>query len=278
MLVDFSRCSPPTAGPVNISYATAIAACYVALKHIFPEVPANAGCLRPITFIIPPSTILAATAPRPMAGYTETILRLIGVMMGGLAKADPARATAAPFGTINALSISGNRADGSRWVMFSFFGGGLGGNPESDGLNHANNPISTATIPPVEILEAAYPVLFRQWALRPDSGGAGAHRGGLGAIYEIETMTDAKFSLLGDRGTVPPFGVAGGGPAAPNVFSWDAGRGRQTPPLVSKVTDVFLPAGHRLRLETPGGGGWGNPASRDARAASRDLALGYCSK
>jgi N-methylhydantoinase B len=275
MLVDFSRCSPPTAGPVNISYATAIAACYVALKHIFPEVPANAGCLRPITFIIPPTTILAATAPRPMAGYTETILRLIGVMMGGLAKADPARATAAPFGTINALSISGNRADGSRWVMFSFFGGGLGGNPESDGLNHANNPISTATIPPVEILEAAYPVLFRQWALRPDSGGAGAHRGGLGAIYEIETLTDAKFSLLGDRGTVPPFGVAGGGPAALNVFSWDSGQGRQTPPLVSKVTDVHLPAGHRLRLETPGGGGWGTPTSRDSTATARDLALGY---
>jgi N-methylhydantoinase B len=277
MRVDFSRSSPPTAGPVNISYATAIAACYVALKHVFIEVPANAGCLRPITFIVPPSTLLAATTPRPMAGYTETILRLIGVMMGGLAKADPARATAAPFGTINALSMSGNRKDGSRWVMFSFFGGGLGGNPESDGLSHANNPISTATIPPVEILEAAYPVLFRQWALRPDSAGAGAHRGGLGAIYEIETLTDAKVSLLGDRGTVPPFGVAGGEAAAPNVFSWDAGQGRQTPKLVSKVTDVFLPAGHRLRLETPGGGGWGDPEARDAQAAARDKALGYCS-
>jgi N-methylhydantoinase B len=277
MVLDFSRSSPPTAGPVNISYATAIAACYVALKHIFPEVPANAGCLRPITFVIPPSTILAATAPRPMAGYTETILRLIGVVMGALAQADPARATAAPFGTINALSMSGTRADGSRWVMFSFFGGGLGGNPESDGLNHANNPISTATIPPVEILEAAYPVLFRQWALRPDSAGAGTHRGGLGAIYEIETRTDAMVSLLGDRGTVPPFGVAGGGAAAVNVFSWDAGQGRRSPELVSKVTGVFLPAGHRLRLETPGGGGWGDPAARDAQAAARDKALGYCS-
>jgi len=275
MVLDFSRSSPPTAGPVNISYATAIAACYVALKHIFPEVPANAGCLRPITFVIPPSTILAATAPRPMAGYTETILRLIGVVMGALAQADPARATAAPFGTINALSMSGTRADGSRWVMFSFFGGGLGGNPESDGLNHANNPISTATIPPVEILEAAYPVLFRQWALRPDSAGAGTHRGGLGAIYEIETRTDAMVSLLGDRGTVPPFGVAGGGAAAVNVFSWDAGR--RSPELVSKVTGVFLPAGHRLRLETPGGGGWGDPAARDAQAVARDKALGYCS-
>jgi N-methylhydantoinase B len=275
MVLDFSRCSPPTAGPVNISYATAIAACYVALKHIFTEVPANAGCLRPITFIIPETTLLAAKAPRPMAGYTETILRLIGVMLGALAKADPARATAAPFGTINALSMSGTRHDGSRWVMFSFFGGGLGGNPESDGLNHANNPISTATIPPVEILEAAYPVLFRQWALRPNSGGAGAHRGGLGAVYEIETLTDAKVSLLGDRGSVPPFGVAGGGPAALNVFTWDSGNGPKTPAFISKITDIALPAGHRIRLETPGGGGWGNPSARDPEAASRDVALGY---
>jgi len=275
MTLDFSHSSPPTAGPVNISTATAIAACYVALKHIFTEVPANAGCLRPISFIIPETTLLAAKAPRPMAGYTETILRLIGVMLGALAKADPARATAAPFGTINALSMSGTRHDGSRWVMFSFFGGGLGGNPESDGLNHANNPISTATIPPVEILEASYPILFRQWALRPNSGGAGAHRGGLGAIYEIETLTEAKVSLLGDRGTVAPFGVAGGGTAALNVFCWDAGAGWKSPEFVSKVTGIALPAHHRIRLETPGGGGWGDPESRDRQAAARDVKLGY---
>ena len=87
--------------------------------------------------------------------------------------------------------------------MFSFFGGGLGGHPEGDGLNHGNAPISTATIPPVEILEAAYPVMFTQWALRPDSGGAGRHRGGLGAIYEIELLEEqAEVFLFGERGTL----------------------------------------------------------------------------
>jgi len=95
LVLDFSRSSAATAGPLNISEATTIAACYVALKHSFIEVPANAGCLRPIRFVIPPASLLAATAPRPMAGYTETILRLIGVIMGALAQADPARATAA---------------------------------------------------------------------------------------------------------------------------------------------------------------------------------------
>ena len=275
MVLDFSRSSPPAQGPVSISRATTIAGCYVALKHVFTEVPANAGCLRPIRFVVPDTTLLGAGAPHPMAGYTETVLRLIGVIFGALAKADPARATAAPFGTINALSIAGHRQDGSRFVMFSFFGGGLGGNPESDGLNHANNPISTATIPPVEILEAAYPVMFTQWALRPDSAGPGTHRGGLGAVYEIEALVPASVSLLGERGKVAPFGVGGGGPAARNRFTYDTPDGPRNPPMVSKVTDIRLEAGQRVRLETPGGGGWGDPAARHPAAAARDAKLGY---
>jgi len=278
MVLDFSRSSPPPQGPVNISYATTVAACYVALKHIFTDVPANAGCLRPIQFVVPETTLLAATAPCPMAGYTETILRLIGVILGALAQADPARATAAPCGTINALSMAGTRADGTRWVMFNFFGGGLGGNPESDGLSHAGNPISTATMPPLEILEASYPVVFTQWALRPDSAGAGTHRGGLGAIYEIETLTDAEVSLLGERGCIGPFGVAGGGAGAVNRFSWQDDDGDRSPPLISKVTGVALRAGRRVRLQTPGGGGWGEAHARDAAATARDLILGYVTR
>jgi N-methylhydantoinase B len=195
------------------------------------------------------------------------------VVFGALAKADPARATAAPFGTINALSIAGHRPGGERWVMFSFFGGGLGGNPLSDGLNHANNPISTATIPPAEILEASYPVMFTQWALRPDSAGAGEHRGGFGAVYEIEILSPggADISLLGERGRYAPFGVGGGGPAALNTFTWVSDDGPRTAPMASKVTGVRLKQGQRLRLETPGGGGWGDPARRSPDAIARDI-------
>ncbi|MCX7329002.1 MAG: hydantoinase B/oxoprolinase family protein [Hyphomicrobiales bacterium] len=273
MTLDFSRSSPPCRGPVNIARSTAVACCYVALKHVFTAVPANAGCLNPISFDIPETTFLGVSAPRPVAGYTETILRMIGVVFGALAKADPARATAAPFGTINALSIAGHRPGGERWVMFSFFGGGLGGNPLSDGLNHANNPISTATIPPAEILEASYPVMFTQWALRPDSAGAGEHRGGFGAVYEIEILSPggADISLLGERGRYAPFGVGGGGPAALNTFTWDSDDGPRTAPMASKVTGVRLKQGQRLRLETPGGGGWGDPARRSPDAIARDI-------
>lgn len=273
MRLDFSRSSPPCKGPVNIARSTAVAACYVALKHVFTAVPANAGCLKPISFDVPDTSFLGVTAPRPVAGYTETILRMIGVVFGALAKADPARATAAPFGTINALSIAGHRVNGERWVMFSFFGGGLGGNPQSDGLNHANNPISTATIPPAEIMEASYPVMFTQWALRPDSAGQGQHRGGFGAVYEIEILaaTGADISLLGERGRYAPFGVNGGQPGALNTFTWDSETGPQTAPMASKITGVKLKQGQRLRLETPGGGGWGDPTKRTLEAVARDV-------
>ena len=277
MRLDFSRSSPPCDGPLNIALATTVACCYVALKHIFTDVPANAGCLAPIEFVIPNTTLLGVSAPRPVGGYTETILRVIDTVFGAFAKVAPQRANGSPFATINALSLSGWREHGRRWVMFCFFGGGLGGNPETDGLNHGNNPISTATIPPAEILESLYPVMFTQWALRPDSGGAGFNRGGLGAIYEIEALAEGAtdVSLLGERGKFPPFGVNGGKSAALNRFVYQTDSGERAPPLVSKVTDIRIAAGQHIRLETPGGGGFGDPLTRDPARVARDVNLGY---
>src|SRR5256885_13092655 len=207
MVLDFSRSAPPCDGPLNIARSTTVACCYVALKHLFVDVPANAGCLAPIDFVIPDTTLLGVSAPRPVGGYTETILRVIDVIFGAYAKAAPERANGSPFATINALSLAGWREHGKRWVMFCFFGGGLGGNPETDGLNHGNNPISTATIPPLEILESLYPIMFTQWALRPDSGGPGTHPGGGGAPFPSEA---------------PARGGGGGGLLR--------GRGQKTPP------------------------------------------------
>ena len=280
MRLDFSRSSPPCRGPLNIARSTAVACCYVALKHLFTDVPANAGCLKPIEFVIPDTTLLGVSAPKPVGGYTETILRVIDTVFGAFAIAAPERANGSPFATINALSLAGWRANGLRWVMFCFFGGGLGGNPEGDGLNHGNNPISTATIPPVEILEALYPIVFTQWALRPDSAGPGRHRGGLGAIYEVEALADGdtEVFLLGERGKYPPFGVNGGKPAALNRFIYPTDAGERSPPLVSKITDVRIRRGQRVRLETPGGGGFGDPFTRDPARVARDVALGYVSR
>jgi N-methylhydantoinase B len=278
MTLDFSRTSPACAGPVNISRSTTIAACYVALKHLFREVPANSGVLEPIRFIIPEGSLLDARAPKPVGGYTETILRVLDVVFQAMAQIAPERSNGCAYGTINALSLAGYRRDGRRWVMFSFFGGGHGGHPEGDGLNHGNAPISTATIPPLEILEAAYPVRFTQWALRPDSGGAGKHRGGLGAIYELELLEEqADVFLFGERGRYAPPGVAGGQAAAINRFFYEQTDGFHEPPMASKMVGIHLQRGQRIRLETPGGGGYGDPAERAPEAAQRDRELGLTS-
>lgn len=280
LTLDFNGTSPACAGPVNISRATAIAACYVALKHLFPDVPANAGVLDAVDVVLPDGLVISADRPRPVGGYTETILRMIDVIFCAMAKADPQRAMAQAYGTINALSIAGYRSDaarkGQRWVMFSFFGGGHGGHSDGDGLSHGNAPISTATIPPLEILEAAYPVRFTQWALRPDSAGAGTHRGGLGAIYEIELLEDsAEAFIFGERGRSAPKGIAGGGEAALNVFRYQQDGQWRTPPMSSKMLGIQLQRGDRVRLETPGGGGYGDPAGRAPEAREHDRKMGY---
>jgi len=276
MVLDFSRSAPACAGPVNIALSTTVASVYVALKHLFTEVPANGGVLEPIDIVVPEGSLLSVSAPKPVGGYTETILRIIDVVFCAMAGVAPERVNGCAYGTINALSLAGHRRDGSRWVMFSFFGGGHGGHPEGDGLNHGNAPISTATIPPAEILEAAYPVIFTQWALRPDSGGAGRHRGGLGAIYEIELLEEqADVFLFGERGKFPPPGVLGGKPAALDRFTYQQDDGDHSPPMVSKMVGIKIKRGQRLHLETPGGGGYGAPLERSPEAVLRDLELGY---
>ncbi|WP_419908964.1 hydantoinase B/oxoprolinase family protein [Hoeflea sp.] len=278
MVLDFEGTAPVTAGPVNIALPTAAATAYVAIKHIFPDLPANAGVMRPIDVRVPDGSLLSAEFPAPVGGYTETILRMIDVIFSAAAQAAPDRVVANAYGTINALSIAGKRANGQPWVMFSFYGGGHGGSIETDGLNHGNAPISTATIPPMEILEAAYPVMFRQWALRPDSAGAGRHRGGLGAVYEIELLEEkAEAFLFGERGRFPPQGVAGGGTGAMNEFHYEQADGWHQPLLASKMLGIKLVRGQAVRLETPGGGGYGHSAHRSPEAIARDVSLGYLS-
>ncbi|MEM7523002.1 MAG: hydantoinase B/oxoprolinase family protein [Pseudomonadota bacterium] len=275
LTLDFAGTAPATAGPVNIALPTAFAAVYVAIKHLFPALPANAGVMRPLVVDVPEDSLLSAEFPAPVGGYTETILRMIDVIFAEATEAAPGLAPAASYGTINALSLAGKRANGAPWVMFSFYGGGHGASEDGDGLNHGNAPISTATIPPLEILEAAYPVIFRQWALRPDSAGPGRHRGGQGAVYEIELLEErAEAFLFGERGRFAPQGAAGGAAGAMNRFAYEQDDGPATPPLASKMRGMTLKRGQAVRLETPGGGGYGPPGERDPAAVARDVARG----
>ena len=273
LTIDFTGSAAQCAGPVNIALPTSVATAYVAIKHLFPDLPANAGVMRPINVIVPEGSLLAAEFPAPTGGYTETILRMIDVIFSAAAKAIPEIVVANAYGTINALSIAGKRSNGKPWVMFSFYGGGHGACIEGDGLNHGNAPISTATIPPMEILEAAYPIMFRQWALRPDSAGAGEHRGGMGAIYEIEVLEEngADAFLFGERGRFSPKGIVGGGDAAMNVFHYQQHDGWEQPEMVSKMRGIRLQQGQAVRLETPGGGGYGLSRDRDPVTIAKDV-------
>jgi N-methylhydantoinase B len=279
MTLDFSRSARACAGPMNVARSTTIAACFVALKHLFPEVPANGGCLEPIRFVIPDGTILSAEAPMPVSGYSENILRTIDVVFGTFAQLAPERANAGCFATINVLLLSGRRADKSSFILFTFFGGGLGGNPEGDGLSHGNAPIGMATIPPVEILEVAFPVCFTNWGLRQDSGGPGRHRGGLGSVYECELLADeADLVSFGERTKFPAFGILGGLSGAANRIRYDQDDGRHAPRLGGKLSGVKLKRGQRVRIESPGGGGYGPPRERSPAAIERDLRLELISR
>ena len=225
--------------------------------------------------MIPNGLVISASKPKPVGGYTETILRMIDVIFGAASLANPNLSMAHAYGTINALSIAGLRSDearkGQRWVMFSFFGGGHGAHSSGDGLNHGNAPISTATIPPLEILEAAYPVRFTQWALRDNSGGAGEHKGGMGAVYEIELLEEsAEAFIFGERGKFPPKGIVGGGNGMLNVFEYENNGQFLKPPMISKMQGIKLKKGEKVRLSTPGGGGWGDPSKRSKSLRDQD--------
>ena len=279
MTLDFSRTSQPCAGPLNICYASAVAAGYIAIKHTFPEVPANAGCLQPVEFIIPEDSLLRAEPPRPTGGYTDTVARVIDVIFAAMAKASARNAMATPFGTVNTTVIGGTRDDGRKWVMLTFFGGGHGGNWFADGLNNGNTPFGMATNNPVEIIEAAFPVMYTQWALRPDSGGPGRHRGGLGVIIEFELLEGhGLLSVFGDRARAQPGGAVNGLPGKTNrVLVGKAGDQRELA-FGAKVAGMKIHHGQRVRLETPGGGGFGPPSERDPEMIRRDIRLGYVSR
>ncbi len=278
LMLDFSRSDPPCKGPMNAPLATSVSSCYIAIKHIFTDVAVNSGCFAPVKFNIPETTFLNAGPGKAMNAYTEVTPVIIGCIWGALGQAIPELTYACYFQTVNSFNLAGNRADGKYYVMFTYFGGGHGASRESDGLNHGSNAISMATIAPMEILEANFPVLFEQWALRPDSGGAGYNRGGLGSVYSVRVLgEEARAFFLGDRGKFAPFGVGGGLSAAKNELVFKRAEGDFIPPMVSKATDVPLQRGDVIELRTPGGGGYGSPLTRPVEKVLLDLKRGYIS-
>jgi N-methylhydantoinase B len=272
LVFDFAGSSPPCRGPMNSVWATTCSSVYLAVKHVFPEVPINAGTFAPLRVIRPEGTFLDARYPRPVSGCAaEVSQRIAEAVFLALAQALPEEVTAAPAGT------SGNFAlGGTGFVMYQITGGGYGGNAREDGLSNGCSTIGISKTAPVEVMEQYYPVLFRRFALREGSGGAGRHRGGFGVHYEVELREgEAAASFVMDHGRFGPPGVLGGLPGAPNVVRLHRG-GETTVPLhLSKDQGLRLQAGDRVEVMTPGGGGYGDPRQRDHALVERDIRRGY---
>lgn len=274
---DFAGSSDPCRGPMNSVLATTLSSVYLAMRHIFPDVPISAGAFEPLKVIRPEGTFLDAKYPRPVSGCAaEVSQRIAEAVFAALVEALPDRVTAAPAGSSGNFALGGHDPARNRgFVMYQISGGGYGGNCDHDGLSNGCSTIGISKAPPVEIMEQQFPVLYHRYALREGSGGAGKHRGGFGLDYEIELLRgDATASFVMDHGRFGPQGALGGKDGMPNSVLVVQDGQEIVPAHLSKAQDIPLKPGDRVRVGTPGGGGYGNPAERDPELVQEDVRLG----
>jgi N-methylhydantoinase B len=255
--VDFAGTDPQVPGSINAVYAITWSAVFYVFRCLSPRgAIATAGLMRPIKVLAPEGSIVNAPPPAAVAGgNVETSQRIVDTLMRALAPALPDRIPAASSGTMNNLTIGGiDPRTGQPYTYYETIAGGHGASPQSQGASghhaHMTNSLNT----PVEALEYAYPFRMIRYALRPNSGGAGKHRGGDGIIRELELLGDAQVTLLADRRKTQPWGLAGGEPGATGLTK--TLRDNAEEDLPGKCTRD-LKAGTRIRIETPGGGAWG---------------------
>jgi len=274
---DYSRSSPACRGPLNTPFATTVSATMIGVRHVFPEVPMNAGSFAPMHIAPPTGTFLHAEYPRPVAGAAaECSQRVVEAVLGALGKAVPQRAYAGPFGTAGNFSLGGYDPErGRHYVMYYFSGGGYGGYGTGDGHTNACATIAFTQTQPFEILESHYPVVFDHARIRVGSAGAGRYRGGFGIDYRVRLRRgEANAAFMMDHGKYPPFALAGGRTGAMTEIEVGQDDRISRPEHVSKGSGFVLGPGDWVRVRTPGGGGWGDPAERDPASVRRDVERG----
>ncbi|HUJ30006.1 MAG TPA: hydantoinase B/oxoprolinase family protein [Candidatus Acidoferrum sp.] len=256
--VDFTGSAPECAGSVNAVAAIAESAVFYVFRCLLDEqVPATSGLMRSIRVIAPEGTIVNARPPRAVAGgNVETSQRITDTLLRALARALPRRIPAASSGTMNNLTFGGadTRHGGEPFAYYETIAGGMGARPGRDGISGVHTHMTNSLNTPTEVLEITYPVRVRRYGLRRGSGGKGKYRGGDGIVREIELLVDAQVGMLSDRRTIPPYGLAGGLPGAKGKNEFISRGRRETVP--SKC-GFYARAGDVIRIESPGGGGWG---------------------
>ena len=253
--VDFTHSDSQTRGGVNANRAVTISAAMYVFRCLIREaVPYNAGLMRPIEVVTRAGTVVDAQPPASVAaGNVETSQRLVDVLLGALAQALPEVVPAASSGTMNNVALGGvDPTTGKPFAYYETIAGAMGASASSDGLSGVHTHMTNSLNTPVEALEQTYPLLIREYSIRRGSGGKGAHNGGDGVIRDYEFLTDADVTLLSERRTRAPYGLSGGDSGAPgeNLLNGK--------PLPGKGLHRIR-RGDRLRIETPGGGGHGDP-------------------
>ncbi|MBW1959143.1 MAG: hydantoinase B/oxoprolinase family protein [Deltaproteobacteria bacterium] len=255
--LDFSGCDAQVRGSINAVYAITLSAVlYVFRSLVLADIPTNAGCLRPLTVLTQKGTIVDARFPAAVSGgNVELSQRIVDVVLGALSKALPHTIPAAAQGTMNNVTIGGMDFRNQKpFAYYETIGGGMGASSECHGESAVHSHMTNTLNTPVEALEYSYPFLVTEYSIRRGTGGQGLHRGGDGIVREIELLSEVDVTVLSERRKTPPYGLFGGAPGAvgKNVLI----RKNRVEKKGSKFS-APLKKGDRLRIETPGGGGWG---------------------
>jgi N-methylhydantoinase B len=257
--VDFTGSSPQVGGSINAVDAIAWSACFYVFRCLLQEdVPATAGLMRPVRMIAPAGTVVNARPPAAVAGgNVEASQRIVDTLLRALAKALPDRVPAGSSGTMNNLTIGGiDERTGEPFAYYETIAGGMGARPDRDGVSGVHTHMTNSLNTPAEALEYAYPLRVTRYSLRQSSGGDGKFRGGNGIVREIELLSDAEVTLLADRRSRGPYGLNGasdGAPGKTEAIHLDGSRA-----TLPGKTSLRLKKGERIRIESPGGGGWGS--------------------
>ncbi len=273
LVVDFTGTSGQTRGPINCPIASTESAVYYAVTAILdPGVPPNDGAYRPIIVVAPEGTVVNPLSPAPVVGRNVITHRIANVVMSALALALPERAMAPYYGNSNVYVLSAYDDAGRANVQFEIEVGGWGGRTGMDGPDCLSAGIHNLANNPIELVENEFPLRLLSYRLRPDSGGAGKWRGGLGAERSFEVLIDCELSSQFDRIKFPPPGLHGGLPgAAAKIIVEHDGVERELP---GKTLGIQLFAGDKVTILTQGGGGLGDPLERDRDALERDVVQG----
>ncbi len=267
--VDFTGSDPQVEGSINAVAAITYSACFYVFRCLLAEdVPAAAGLMRPIKVIAPERTVVNARPPAAVAGgNVETSQRIVDVLLRALAKAIPDQIPAAASGTMNNLTIGGiDPRTGKPFTYYETIAGGMGARPGKAGVSGVHTHMTNSLNTPAEALEFAYPLRVRAYSFRPGSGGSGVCHGGDGIVREIEVLTECDVTLLADRRSRGPWGLNGAGDAKAGTASVIRRTGA-IEPVPGKFSTRLL-RGERIRIETPGGGGWGEAPAKGSEPQS----------